>query len=69
MKDCRLALFTLQDTLSLHSHHCPTCTKQLQSILYEILSGWSFVKAYCILEVFYKVKVQLGALLVAVVRC
>ena len=23
MKDCRLVLFTLQDTLSLHSHHCP----------------------------------------------
>ena len=46
MKDCRLGLFTLQDTLSLHSHHCPTCTsqsQQLQSNLYEILSGWSFV--------------------------
>ena len=46
MKDCRLGLFTLQDTLSLHSHHCPACTsqsQQLQSILYEILSGWSFV--------------------------
>ena len=46
MKDCRLVLFTLQDTLSLHSHHCPACksqSQQLQSILYEILSGWSFV--------------------------
>ena len=46
MKDYRLVLFTLQDTLSLHSHHCPACTsqtQQLQSILYEILSGWSFV--------------------------
>ena len=90
MKDCRLGLFTLQDTLSLHSHHLhrPTCTsqsQQLQSILYEILSGWSFViggflgvefrcwrffwGGVSLLEVFYKVKVQLGALLVAVVRC
>ena len=65
MKDCRLALFTLQDTLSLHSHHCPTCTITIIAIHFECIK-WVEFRYW---RFFYKVKVQLGALLVAVVRC